>query len=100
MCELYGIRHSEFLSWSDDDRDKALWRRIRARQACPNCGTRREEWDESRGGDRNAYIAEPERCRGCELKEAARASLTGGEGRGVHIALKRREVASGRNQNP
>ncbi|MFG3439939.1 hypothetical protein ACGF0J_22050 [Nonomuraea sp. NPDC047897] len=83
------------MSWSDDDRDKAIWHHIRQRQECGACGTREEEWDESKGGHRYAYVAEPRRCRGCEMKEAARESLDGTEGRGVHIVLIRNEeVAS------
>ncbi|GAA4221553.1 hypothetical protein GCM10023075_10550 [Streptosporangium album] len=97
VCHHYRIRHSEFLAWSDEDRDKAIWQHIRVRQACGSCGTRPQEWDETRGGDRNAYVAEPERCRGCELKEAAQDSLTGDEGRGVRIVLTRplKEVTHG-----
>ncbi|MGR6922547.1 hypothetical protein ACU635_50550 [[Actinomadura] parvosata] len=91
VCAEYRIPHSVFLSWSDEDRDKAIWHHIWRRQTCKSCGTRPDEWDESRGGHRYAYVAEPRRCRGCEVKEAAHASLVGDEGRGVHIVMLRNE---------
>lgn len=87
VCSHYRIPHSEFLSWSPDDRDKAIWQHIRERQACQACGTRPDEWDEERGGHRYAYAAEPKRCRGCELIEAARGSVTDKDGRGIRIVL-------------
>lgn len=57
-----------FLGWDVDDRDKALWWLIFQRQTCPSCGTRPDEFDEARGGDMHAYVAEPRHCRGCEIK--------------------------------
>jgi hypothetical protein len=62
------LPHSVFLGWDLDDRDKALWWLIHKRQACPNCGTRPDEWDEDRGGDMHAYEAQPYHCRGCEVQ--------------------------------
>lgn len=87
VCSHYRLPHSEFLRWSSDDRDKAIWQYIRERQACQACGTRRDEWDETRGGHRYAYAAEKTRCRGCELIEAARATVTDEDGKGVHVSL-------------
>lgn len=84
-----------FLAWDQDDRDKALWHHIWRRQECGACSTREEEWDEARGGHRHAYVAEPRRCRGCEVKDAARSSLDGTEGRGVRIVLIRNEEVTG-----
>lgn len=91
VCASYGIPHSVFLSWSDDDRDKATWHHIWKRQECGGCGTRAEEWDETRGGHRHAYIAEPRRCRGCEVKAGAQKSVTPDDGEGVHIVLLKNE---------
>lgn len=102
-----GIPHSEFLRWDQDDRDKAVWHYLRERDRCGTCGTRRAEWDEKRGGNRRAYVAELERCPGCEQLEAAHAALAadrrkGVVGRGVHVvlrpnpALKKRGVSGGR----
>lgn len=95
VCAAYGIRHSEFLSWDDDDRDKAIWHHIWQRQTCRTCGTREEEWDESRGGHRYAYVAEKRRCRGCEMREAAQETVTPEDGRGVHIVMLRNEEVAG-----
>ena len=61
------LPHSVFLGWDPDDRNKALWWIIHQRQRCPNCGTRPEVFDESRGGDLHAYVSEPHHCRGCEI---------------------------------
>lgn len=66
-CVPRGIPHSTFLTWDRDDRDKALWWLIHQRQACSSCGTRPDAWDEANGGDRNAYVAEPHFCRGCQV---------------------------------
>jgi hypothetical protein len=71
-CGKFGIPHSVFLGrvvgpsdplWLDADRDKAVWWLIHQRQACPECGTRAEEWVD----DDHAYTSEPHHCRGCEI---------------------------------
>ncbi|MBO4272380.1 hypothetical protein [Microbispora triticiradicis] len=89
--------HSEFLRWDRDDRDKALALHLRKQSTCPHCGTRREEWDERRGGDRNAYTPDVDRCRGCEVMQGYDASLTKEDrqelGRGIYIVLRRRREA-------
>ena len=95
VCASYGMPHSAFLAWSHADRDKAIWWHIRQRQTCPGCGTRAEEWDERLGGHRHAYDPREVRCRGCEVLESKRASLTGDEGRGVHIELRPRGHGGG-----
>lgn len=66
VCAAYGIPHSEFLSWSKTDRDKALWWDIRQRETCQSCGTRAEEWTE----DPQAYTWKVDSCPGCEVREA------------------------------
>ncbi|WP_433445727.1 hypothetical protein [Nonomuraea sp. CA-141351] len=87
VCAAYRIPHSEFLRWSADDRDKAIWHHLWKRQTCPNCDTRRDEWDESRGGHRHAYAGEKRRCRGCEVKAATQASIVPEDGEGVYVVL-------------
>lgn len=89
VAAAYKIRHSEFLTWDTDDRDKALWHHIREQQTCRSCGTRPDEWDPEQGGDRHAYVANVDVCRGCQQLEGRRDSMTGDEGRGIHIALAR-----------
>lgn len=86
----YQVPHSEFLGWDKQDRDKAIWWHIRKRSACPSCGTRPEEWDETRGGHRHAYIARKDRCHGCAARQQVEASITDEDGRGVHVVLERR----------
>lgn len=93
VCAHYRVPHSVFLDWGQSDRDKAIWWLIREREACPSCGTRKAEWDEAQGGDRNAYIARKMRCRGCEVREQAEASIDREQdGKGVHVELQRRKT--------
>lgn len=90
LCHHYRIPHSEFLSWSQDDRDKALWWYVRERQTCPQCGTRDEEWDPQQGGHRHAYVATVETCRGCQALKTRESGLTDTErAGGNHVVLKR-----------
>lgn len=91
MCAEYRVRHSEFLAWSDSDRDKALWQHIRSRQACSQCGTRPEEWDPDKGGRRRAYRAEIHQCEGCVVREQAEAAPELQTARGMRVALVRNE---------
>ncbi len=88
VAAQYQKFHSEFLAYSKDDRDKAIAWFLRQREACPSCGTRAEEWDEDRGGHRDAYIAVHERCRGCEIKERGESTQPKDAGRGVSTVLK------------
>jgi hypothetical protein len=85
VCSAYRIRHSEFLRWDPDDREKAITWHVRQAEACPGCGTRPEEWETSH----NAYVAEKRRCRGCEIRQQAEASVDEQDGRGVHIVLRK-----------
>lgn len=71
----YLIPHSEFLGWAKDDRDKAIWQYLRDKQRCPRCGTRAEEWHESKGGHRDAYKPVVDLCPGCECKESFEKNL-------------------------
>jgi len=94
-CGPRGIPHSHFLGgplhWTAADRDKAIWWQLRQADTCPSCGTRGEEWDEARGGSRNAYVPELARCRGCEVTgrtEETREFKDGG--RGLRVSLRRR----------
>lgn len=81
-----------FLSWSEDDQDKALaWLADEAAH-CGTCRTRADEWDPARGGDRYAYVVEPRRCAGCEALGQARRELQRDNEHedqllGVHLAL-------------
>lgn len=89
-CGPLGLPHSQFLSWSEDDQDKALaWTREK-RLTCTGCGTRRDEWEQ----DRFAYVADAYRCPGCELLQQERRNIPEGEGDGVQIYLIPRQLAT------
>ena len=77
VCAEYRMPHSEFLAWTQLDRDKAIWWHVRDRATCQSCGTRDEEWDEEVGGDRFAYAPAVGHCRGCEVKGQAQRELDG-----------------------
>lgn len=89
MCAAYRVRHSEFLAWSDSDRDKALWQHIRSRQACQGCGTRPDEWDPDKGGSRQAYRAVALQCEGCLKIQRGEQNLSKQTNPplGMHMAL-------------
>ena len=65
LCAEFKITHSKFLSWSAEDRGKALAHLIEKNSKCPQCGTAEWEWAE----DRRAYYPMEKICSGCELKE-------------------------------
>jgi hypothetical protein len=78
------------LGWSHDDRSKAMWEYVRTASACPQCGTRAEEWDPAQGGHLHAKRAVVKRCPGCEQVESLRATLStldSAESRGLHVQL-------------
>lgn len=78
-CGPLGIPDSHFLGgpalWTQDDRDKALAWQEMDRLTCRGCGTRPEEWNPNKGGDRNAYVAEVQVCPGCEVRERGETDL-------------------------
>lgn len=89
MCVAYKIPHSEFLSWSRSDRDKAIWWHVREQERCGSCGTRKAEWDPEQGGDRLAYTAVKQRCPGCEAQQRAETSISKSDGKGIHVQMVR-----------
>lgn len=85
--------HSEFLRKSKDDRDKAINLHLWEKQACNTCGTRPEEWDPERGGNRHAYSAALGHCRGCQELESMRESMKAGpQIKGTFITLRHNHV--------
>lgn len=84
-----GIPHSEFLTWSSLDQDKALAHARDQLERCPSCGTRHEDWER----DRLAFVADAYRCSGCEAIEQEQANLRVMEeedstaARGMHVRL-------------
>ena len=92
-CQQYRIPHSVFRghgdgTWTDLDRRKALAYADYLKQVCPHCGTRAEEWDETAGGDEDAYRATSHRCIGCQLLADKQKTVPDGdEGHGVKVFL-------------
>lgn len=96
VCHHFRIRHSEFLGWSPDDRDKAIWTWLRDRQTCAQCGTRPDEWDPDRGGHRRAYLAQIDVCRGCQAIDQRSKALTDEQRQpGMQVVLRKQEVTRG-----
>ncbi|MDH6214129.1 MULTISPECIES: hypothetical protein [Streptomyces] len=99
LCHAYGLPHSQFTGagdgrWTALDRAKAMAYLAYQRSVCETCGTRAAEWDESQGGDRFAYVAEPYRCVGCEVIEMEREHIPDGpDARGLKIGLRPREAS-------
>ena len=93
VAAKYGKFHSEFLAYSQDDRDKAIWQYLWEHSECPHCGTRSDEWNEETGGHRHAYVAEFVQCEGCVVKLKAEEDPQMREFRGMRVRLVRNEVA-------
>lgn len=66
-CHEHGIPHSEFLSWSPEDRAKTLAFMMEKAARCDLCGTAEWEWE----ADRRAYEPVEKFCMGCYLKHIA-----------------------------
>lgn len=95
MCRAYGLFHSEFLSRSKDDRDKAIHQFIRSKTRCGGCGTFRAEWDPSKGGRLDAYEAHQEMCPGCQKVQSAQEALSKSNAKGVYVSLRPKGVDGG-----
>jgi hypothetical protein len=93
-CGPRGIPLSEFLSWDEADQDAALvWQAHEARR-CPSCHTHPDTWDETKGGRRDAYLAELVVCPGCRTLEAARKreEKNANQPLGAHLMLRPRTI--------
>lgn len=89
VCHHYRISHSQFLSWSQDNRDKAIWWLVRQGETCPGCGTREEEWDPQHGGGLDAYTATVQLCHGCRELDTLRERLGDDAEAGAQVVLRR-----------
>lgn len=67
----FRIPLSSFLSWPDDDQDKALAYERYLAGVCSGCGTHRDDWK----ADRQAYVAEIGSCIGCETVDQGRKQI-------------------------
>lgn len=96
-CGPAGLPHSHFLGgpavWTDQDREKALaWQALK-KATCSGCGTRRDEWNPDKGGDRRAYIADVDVCQGCahveRMQNTASTDPSLKDRRGLKVILRR-----------
>lgn len=73
-CARVGIPYEWFIGgeyeWSEYSRNAAIAYELERRATCPDCGTRRDEWNPKKGGDLDAYYAESWVCEGCKRTEA------------------------------
>lgn len=69
-CHDKGIPHSEFLSWTPEDRAKTLAYTIESTERCSLCGTAPWEWEE----DPYAYETQEKFCKGCYNRHVMSAS--------------------------
>jgi hypothetical protein len=89
VCERYQIPYSTFLRWDVDDRHKAVMHRMRKAGACQRCGTHPDEWDPTKGGFVDAYVADTDECKGCAAVERAQAELDKRPQPGVTVRLRK-----------
>lgn len=95
VCAEYRIPHSEFLSWSEDDRAKAMWQYARERATCGSCGTRPDEWVGPDGPRLDAYEPVAQLCHGCRAISHKREQQGEKPPAGLQIVLKRPKPKGG-----
>ncbi len=77
-----------FLSWPEDDQDKALAYMRSEAERCSGCGTRRRDWE----ADRFAFVGHVDVCPGCEAiaqehENIDHAAKAGHETKGLRVGL-------------
>ncbi|MFJ9420682.1 hypothetical protein [Streptomyces sp. NPDC101249] len=93
LCRTYRIPHSQFKgagtgTWTERDRTKALAYEDYLRGACPQCGTREDEWLDTEGDYQEAYVAQSHKCFGCEEIAAKQREIPDGpSGDGLKVLL-------------
>lgn len=97
-CGPRALPHSQFLSWPEDDQDKALAWMIDKQDTCRNCGSYPDEWVEQDENGRFFKVQPPpmyartHSCEGCATIEHAekgiRASNNGSLGN-IRVYLSR-----------
>lgn len=81
FCTERGIPHSEFLSWSIEDREKTMAFLLEQSLTCMMCGTAEWQWEENKF----AFMPVENWCKGCYLKSVS--SEEAGTAPGTTIAL-------------
>lgn len=79
------------MSWSPDDQDKALAYLRYQSLACPDCGTRQEDWDE----DEDKFLGDLYHCEGCARVAQERENIPD-DAKGMHVRLLPKDVALAR----
>lgn len=72
-CGPIGLPHSHFLSWDEEDQDKAIAWKLYKASLCPHCGSDPNDWigEDMRTLEPPPYKVETVRCYGCvSLKDA------------------------------
>jgi hypothetical protein len=85
-----GIPHSEFLSWSTEDQDKALAWLEQERLKCSNCRTYRDDWER----DPFAFVAVSRQCPGCVAIASEQKNIPEENSEGWLIQLVDQETAA------
>lgn len=85
FCHENGLPHSQFLTWSPDDRAKTLAYMLEKGERCVMCGTAGWEWDPDQGGSRFAYEPVERFCQGCYIKQVT--SEESGRNPGITVEL-------------
>lgn len=95
-CVPLGIPHSKFLSWSDEDQDKALQYVLRENSRCKRCGTFPEDWleyDEDIGGmvarEPAPLEVESHKCYGCLELQEAEEEIPAKMNRVIHLSFRK-----------
>ena len=81
-CYENALPHSEFLSWSAEDRSKTLAFALEKSLRCVSCGTAGWEWEQDKG----AYEPVNVMCWGCYHRDGHRRDSTG-DTSGVTVTL-------------
>lgn len=66
VCREWRIPHSEFLSWSALDREKAIAYVVHESARCTECGTHPQDWPTE---DIEPFVVEGVRCFGCRATQ-------------------------------
>lgn len=77
--------------WTADDQDVAIAYERRLSSACPNCGTRKDDWlDPETGGFLDPPLVEPyiARCPGCEESQRLWKTVSEDRRSGARIAIR------------
>lgn len=89
-CGPLGIPHSKFLTWPEDDQDKAIAHLLHGRSQCGQCGTNPQDWVDEEGipVEPVPYVAEAIRCYGCSAIAEVRQDIPSDMSNEYHVFLR------------